>query len=73
MIQNEENLDFYMKETTQKLIDSQYMRTKAILTKLFLLYLLCYCLPFVAILFTGDDTGHGIYLHNVLGHLCLWT
>jgi hypothetical protein len=52
----EENLDFYLKESIQKIIDSQYMKTKAILSTLFMVYLTCYVLPFIIILFT--EHGH---------------
>ena len=71
----EENLDFFLKESIQKIIDSQYTKTKAILSTLFMVYLICYVLPFIVILFTEHDHGSGVThsIHNTCARLCLVT
>jgi hypothetical protein len=54
----EQNQEFYLQESVQKLIDYQWTTTRVIMTNLFLMYILLFLLPLTVTLFTEDESIH---------------
>jgi hypothetical protein len=67
-LDNPDHLNFYNLETIRKLVDFQFVRTKAFLERMLGFYLVGFLLPFVVSLSTSS-----ILLLNVAYTLCLFT
>ena len=66
MMSSEENPDFYMCESVQKIIDYQFVQTKKGMTYLFWFYIFCYMIPYSITL-----VNENVYIHLYVMRICV--
>ena len=64
MMSSEENSEFYMQESVQKIIDYQFVQTKKGMTYLFWFYIFCYMIPY-SITLVNDNVLIHLYVMRI--------